>query len=277
MAKIPFSTEKTSTEYLCVNSCGIEKLSEVDRGSRRERGRVDYHILYIERGICYIGGDEPRKVGAGSIIFYRPFEAQIYDFKASDNSVSHYIHFTGVGCEELTRKLGIDKITVFEMGKSATYEELSEKMVREYTMKRPMWEEFTAAYLYELLLIISRKLIYRENKIGNSGERIIKEACREIYENLEKELDLESLARKSCLSKSRFSHLFAECVGKSPLSFIISMRIERAKELLETSTLGVREIGEAVGYSDQNYFSRLFKKYTGMSPGAFREEISKSV
>ena len=41
------STERTSEEYLSLNSCGIEKLSERDRGSMRRQGRVDYHILYI--------------------------------------------------------------------------------------------------------------------------------------------------------------------------------------------------------------------------------------
>ncbi len=267
--KINISSEKTSKEYLCVNSCGIEKLNEIDRGSIRPYGRIDYHILYIEQGACYIS-DSMQKIEAGNIIMYRPGEEQIYHFYARDNSISHYIHFTGVGCKALLEKLGIDKIAVFNMGTSRTYEDISLNMVREFAMKRPSYEHFCAAYLYELLALISRKYLLRENKIGKVGEGIIKSACRKMYDNIDKELDLNSLARESMLSKSRFSHLFKECMGKSPSAFLLSMRIERARELLETSELSVREVGEAVGYFDQNYFSRIFKKNVGMSPTVFR-------
>ena len=265
------STERVSDEYLTLNSCGIQRLGIIDRGSRRVNGRLDYHILYIEQGCCHLALDGREvRVGAGGIILFRPREPQIYSFRANDNSVSHYIHFTGSGCAELLGRLGISDLRVFDMGASRGYEEISAKMAREYTMKRPMWESWCAAYLYELLNIIARKYMLRHNKISRSGETRINAACRRIYDNLAEPPDAGALAAECCLSESRFCHLFREVTGKSVKKFILSIKIDRAMELLRETDMPVREIAEAVGYSDQNYFSRMFRREVGVSPSKYR-------
>ncbi len=266
------STERTSNEYLALNSCGIERLSDIDRGSIRKNGRVDYHILYIEKGICRLELDGKKvEVNAGGIVLFRPFEPQCYSFLASDCSVSHYIHFTGTGCSRLLGDLGIGNIKVFDMGTSGTYEEISAKMVREYTMKRKHWESFCVGCLYELLSLIARKYALRHDRISHESESRIGFACRRIYESFPSSPSIPELAAEACLSVSRFSHLFTEVVGKSPNEFIISLRVDRARELLCDTGLSVREVSERVGFTDQNYFSRLFRERVGVSPRRFRQ------
>ena len=269
-----YSTERTSDEYLTLNSCGIQNLDEYDRGSFRPKGRVDYHILYIEKGICHLTLDgEERPVGAGGIVLFRPGEPQIYSFLASEGSISHYIHFTGAGCEALLSELGIDRLRVFDMGASRTYEEISAKMVREFTMKKQHWESFCAAYLHELLNIIARKYGLRHSRINHVSESRIDAACRAIYENLVSPPDARELASACCLSESRFLHIFREATGKSLKEFTISMRIDRAKSMLSATDMSVREIAEVVGYDDQSYFSRIFKQAAGMSPSEYRKSM----
>ena len=265
------STERVSDEYLTLNSCGIQRLGVIDRGSRRVNGRLDYHILYIEQGCCHLTLDGQEVcVGAGGVILFRPREPQIYSFRAADDSVSHYIHFTGSGCAELLGRLNISDLRVFDMGNSRSYEEISAKMAREYTMKRPMWESWCAAYLYELLNIIARKYILRHNNVSRIGETRINAACRRIYDNLAEPPDISELAVECCLSESRFCHLFREVTGKSVKAFVLSMKTDRAMELLRETDMSVREIAEAVGYVDQNYFSRMFRREVGVSPSEYR-------
>ncbi len=268
------SSERLSDEFIAVNSCGIEQLSDIDRGSMRKNGRVDYHILYIERGICYVdlqGQTVP--VGPGGIILYRPGEPQCYNFLAADGSVSHYIHFTGVGCAQLLKSLGIDTIQIFNMGTSGTYEEISAKMVREYTMKKQYWESFTVGYLYELLTIIARKFALRHNRISHENESLIASACRQIYENLASPPSISELSAGCCLSVSRFSHLFTEVMKKSPNEYITGLRMDRACELLEASDLPIQEIADIVGFADRNFFSRQFRNRFGCSPREFRKKL----
>ncbi len=266
------STERVSSEHLAINSCGIEYLSAIDRGSLRKNGRVDYHILYIAHGVCYLQTENGQtQVGAGGVVLFRPGEMQCYNFLAADQSVSYYIHFTGTGCEQLLDKLGLRALRVFDMGISETYEEIAAKMVREYTMKRPHWESFAAGCLYEMLALIARQYALRHDKVSVESESRISAACRKLYENLASPPSIAQLAAESCLSVSRFSHLFSEVVGKSPNEFLLCLRMERACELLESSSLPIREIAQSVGCADQNYFSRLFKERIGCSPSQYRK------
>ena len=99
----------------------------------------------------------------------------------------------------------------------------------------------------------------------------INAVCRKIYDNMKKPPSVEELAADCCVSQSRFVHLFKEVTGKSVTDFVTSIRVERAKELLVSTDLPVREISEMVGYDDQNYFSRRFLKAVGISPRDYRK------
>ena len=143
-------------------------------------------------------------------------------------------------------------------------------MAREYAIRSRFWENACAAYLYELLSIIGRKYALRGTGVSHSGESRINAICRRLYADSVHPPASSELAAECCLSESRFTHLFKEVTGKSLTEFIMSLRIERARELLSGTEMSVREIGETVGYGDQNYFSRCFKTVVGCSPREYR-------
>ncbi|WP_025474424.1 arabinose operon transcriptional regulator AraC, partial [Yersinia pestis] len=99
--------------------------------------------------------------------------------------------------------------------------------------------------------------------------RII-EACQFITGNLAGELRIDEVARHVCLSPSRLAHLFREQVGINILRWREDQRVIRAKLLLQTTQEPIATIGRVVGYDDQLYFSRVFRKRVGVSPSDFR-------
>ena len=275
--KIIISSEKTSDEFLEINACGIELISQKDRGSNRPNGRNDYHILYIEKGICHLRLDGKwNEIQAGSIVLFRPFEPQEYFFKKEDNSVSHYVHFTGTGCKHLLEKLGIYDLTVFSMGQSSSYVSISEQLVCEFTMRKPMYKDWCASSLYQLLSLIGRKFVLRQSKIDTKSESRITAACKLIYENINTPPSVFELASHCCLSSSRFIHLFKEVTGMSFTGYIAFIRVEKAKEMLAFTDLSICDISLALGYEDQNYFSRYFRKVEGCSPSEYRRSEKQS-
>ena len=86
------------------------------------------------------------------------------------------------------------------------------------------------------------------------------------------DVTVKELAASCHLSESRFSHLFKEIMGKSPMSYLLDLRLNKAKELLEDTELSVLAISEALGFSNQFYFSRQFKKHTTLSPTEYRRK-----
>ena len=92
---------------------------------------------------------------------------------------------------------------------------------------------------------------------------------------LGKEKLRHSLGRpsRSDFVQSYFSRTFKKECGDSVISYITNLRINKAKELLATSNLKTFEISETVGIHDPAYFSVIFKKNTGMSPKAYRDQF----
>ncbi|MEM1447770.1 MAG: AraC family transcriptional regulator [Planctomycetota bacterium] len=84
------------------------------------------------------------------------------------------------------------------------------------------------------------------------------------------EVSVDDLARLVSLSKDHFARLFREAVGETPHQFVLSYRVERAKELLVDEGVGLAQVAIRCGFSDQSHFSRVFKRKTGTTPSAFR-------
>ncbi|MDP4133743.1 MAG: AraC family transcriptional regulator [Bacillota bacterium] len=268
------SSEKVSDEYLELNSCDSEFLNDRDYHCLREHGRADYHILYIKQGYCYVKLDgQLKKAGEGSIVLFRPGQVQEYSFYAKDNSVSFYIHFSGKDCESILERLNFGNDSILYIGRNKLYEETFLRMTREYHLKQYMYNFFCSSMLLELLCIISRSLESRRNNVTFQNEQRINEACRIIYENYNKNISVNNLAAMSFLSVSRFSHLFEKITGFPPITFMANIRIEKAREMLLLSDMTISEIALTTGYSNQNYFCRIFKKKIGYSPTEYRRTV----
>ena len=77
------------------------------------------------------------------------------------------------------------------------------------------------------------------------------------------------------MSVSRYSHIFTQKMNISPHRYIIELRIAQAKFLLFTTNVKIYDIAKSIGYDDPFYFSKAFKKMTGLSPSDFREKNKK--
>ncbi len=265
------STESLSSEYLAVNSCGCQKLYDVDAGSYRPKGRIDYHILYIHEGCCYVNLNGKRIAAPeGSIVLFLPFQKQDYKFYKDDKSTSYYIHFTGTACEQLIKELELDHHNIFNIGKSITLQKLFNALIEEFHQKQKYNKYQLQGLLLEILSLIARKnsVMLYSDPVTNKK---FKEICKLMYSNIEKNYSINYYAKMCNLSESRFTHKFTEIIGASPKQYLIMHRIEAAKELLINSDMSVLQISEAVGILNQNYFSRIFKKHTKLSPSEYRK------
>jgi len=100
----------------------------------------------------------------------------------------------------------------------------------------------------------------------------IAQVTAHIEAHVHEELSVEGLARVAGLSASRLAHLFRDRTGLTPMQFLETRRIEKAKHLLLTTDLPVQQIGQSIGFPNAQHFSVRFRKMTGQSPRAFRRK-----
>ena len=101
-------------------------------------------------------------------------------------------------------------------------------------------------------------------------QRIVQEAQAFLEENLDRDLDLRSIAAQARLSPYYFTRVFTATVGTPPYRYLIALRIARAKELLSGTELTVTQICSRVGFQSLPHFTTTFRRHTGSTPTDYR-------
>ena len=130
------------------------------------------------------------------------------------------------------------------------------------------YEQLREWYLHKLGKVCGLIRDQREQQSGN----VILRAKNYITEHFDTDISLDDVSREVNISPYYFSKLFKEESGENFIEYLTRIRIDAAKEMLQEGDLSIREISQRAGYSDPNYFSRTFKKQTGMTPREYREK-----
>lgn len=115
-------------------------------------------------------------------------------------------------------------------------------------------------------IVVSYLKEKRDVKVNRAILRV-QEFIRNNYHN---DLTLKMASDFVGLSESHLSNIFTKKTGQTFTDYLTSVRIEKAKELLETTNLKVYEVGVSIGYANVEHFSRVFKKFTGLSPNNYK-------
>ena len=132
----------------------------------------------------------------------------------------------------------------------------------------------------ELFVLLSRvlKLEWEQNTKNRNLKlfEILNTAKEYIDVNYAKDLSLSNVAKYIYLSDSYFAHSFKSKFGISPKSYILKVRIEAAKELLENTDVKVSDVAISVGFSSQQRFNDIFRKYEKLTPLKYRQACKKA-
>ena len=106
---------------------------------------------------------------------------------------------------------------------------------------------------------------------------LVKQALEYIEENVGKDISLNEISERLNISSYYFSKLFKEETNEGFVEYLTKRRVELAKEMMKDPSKSIKEIGSECGYSDPNYFSRIFKKSTGMTPTEYKERVGSGL
>lgn len=129
-----------------------------------------------------------------------------------------------------------------------------------------MLKNFVRKTLMEYLSAVVSAKEHKENPI-------IKKICDYIVQNLSEDISLEQMADYVNVSSFYLSKLFKEEKGLTFVNYLNDTRLEKSRDLLKSPELSIKEVTAAVGYNDQNYFSRIFRNKYGITPTEYRSQL----
>jgi transcriptional regulator GlxA family with amidase domain len=104
------------------------------------------------------------------------------------------------------------------------------------------------------------------------GDAAVADAQAWLDRNFAVATPVDEMVRRSCVAERSFKRRFTQATGISPLDYVQRLRVEYAKRRLEQSDAPIDEVSWAVGYEDPAFFRRLFRRVTGVAPGAYRRK-----
>ena len=111
-----------------------------------------------------------------------------------------------------------------------------------------------------------------QQMVSHQDDRI---AAVQLYlrKHLAEPLDLQQLAQRFAMSGRTLIRRFKSATGDTPMAWLQKLRIDKAKNLLETTLLPLEQLTQQVGYEDVSSFRKLFQQYTQMTPKAYRDHF----
>lgn len=161
---------------------------------------------------------------------------------------------------------------------SAQFLSILEGMIDEYERGKTSYSTLIRLRLIELLIILSR--IYNESKLtikhsdASESKVLVQRICGYLARNYNQKISIPDICKLFNISSRHLSRIFKLETGQTIIEMVHHLRIEKAKTLLLMGDTKIIEIALTVGYDDQAFFSRLFSRIVGCSPGKYKENES---
>lgn len=264
---------KTIPLYAMISGCGYQReTSHSYRWHGMNRGRQELAIWqYTISGsgmIIHNGKLIPVTTGC-AMMLHLPHNHCYYLPDDSDHWEFIYINFNGRELLRLWSEINqtIGPLAQFKP-KSKTVRLATEiiKAVADNTINSPLQASSLA---YQMVMNITEELLPQKGSKGYTPKAIVK-AIDYCLDHLHEQLTIEDVAKVSGYSRYHFSRIFKESQGISPANFIRDLRLQRAIRLLQGEMISVKEIADRCGFTNDNYFCKIFRQTFGTSPNAYR-------
>ncbi len=279
--------EADSGKNLFISSVGFEEIPSNSRYPtlnhsaeyyfNPEKGRIlkEYQLVYIIDGEGVLetrsGGLFSIKRGMMFVLFPGEWHTYYPNYKTGWNQ--YWIGFNGPDIESwMTGEYCSKEKPVFKVGINEEIVSLFRKAIEVANEEQTLYQRVLGGlvnYLVGLMCSIDKNISVKNDDFSSK----IEYACVLMRELIDQPVSMQEIAKKSGMGYSLFRKLFKERVQSAPAQYFQNLKIQKAIELLTTTTIPVKEVAYRLNFETPAYFSAQFKKQTGKSPTEYRDEV----
>ncbi len=286
-SKYLIANERDALWGLTVSTVGYEEIAPGDEYPTRghadgyyfdlKKGRIlnEYQLLYLTEGegTFESTNQRPTRIKEGDLFLLFPGEWHTYHPLETKGWKSYWIGFKGRNVDDRVRAGFLSPTKpIYHVGFSSEIVHLYDEAFAKAKEEAAYAQQTLAGIVNHLVgLMYSLERNIKLNKQHDYAD-VINKARLRIREALESNLTIQQIAMDLGIGYSNFRKLFKEYTGFAPAMYQQELRLQRAKELLSTTTLSIKEIAYRLNFDSPDYFSSKFKIKTGRKPSEFREE-----
>lgn len=238
------------------------------------KGRIlnGYYLVFIShgQGIFESALTAPHHLSEGTCFFLFPNIWHRYKPDIETGWEEYWVGFKGSYPDNLMNKNFFNPKNPFvHVGLNEHLLVLFQRLLETVKNANLGYHQVITGITLEILGLVNTISIHK-NQSEDPDIQLIYKAMFLLRESLEKPIDMQKLTRELPMGYSKFRKLFKGTTGQSPHQYQLTLKINKAKELLQTTRLNINEISYQTGFESEFYFSRFFKKKTGLSPTHYR-------
>lgn len=235
------------------------------------------HYVHSGKGI-FKAGDTTYHLSKGDgflvcpdvIVSYRPAPGEQWNYS--------WVAFNGLNAENYLKRANLTAASpIFKCSDEDRINNCFNEIFESTTSEKSMDLRSLSAFYNLLSIIIDEAAEYRDKGPGKPKEAYIKQAIEFIDTNYSRKISVEEIAEYIGINRKYLCQIFSDIINVSPQNYLINFRLQKACDLLAGSNLAINEISNSVGYGDPYLFSKVFKKYKGVSPKLFRTSSQETV
>lgn len=171
-----------------------------------------------------------------------------------------------------------NKIVVFEEGHPVhdTLSQYMQESYDEYISKDVCYKLPIRANIYLMMTSLLRYYCGSKNELDRMiyhNVMRLRPIITYIAEHYKEKIYIETMSEMITVSPDYFTKMFKDSIGRTPIDYINGLRINRAMQMLATTDISVNDISDELGFSNSNYFHKIFKQYMDTSPAAYRKMV----
>ena len=245
--KQSFKQNYTNNIELSIFNCGLERCAPGQTWGPGIRDHYLIHLVVSGKGTFEVGG-KTFEVVPGDLFFARP--SQLIRYSADEQQPWEYswVGFNGACAHKLAAQLPFTDTA---------------------PVHHTQDEAAMVGYLYLFISALMKETSETRPHNASSSNQYVLNAIKYIQFNYSHDISIDDVAKSVGVSRSHLYRVFMLNVGKSPIDYLTEYRINEACKLLRAGNLSIAEVAISVGFFDQFYFSRVFKRAKGMPPSKY--------
>jgi AraC-like DNA-binding protein len=239
-----------------------------------DKGRIldGYYIVFITKGEGLLESAKTKayNIQAGTCFLLFPGVWHRYKPHPQHGWEEYWVGFNGTYPDELMKKGIFTADNPFiDVGHNEDLLQLFHTLIKTVSAAEIGYRQIVSGITLQILGLVNAVSKFKTPDTGNQS-KLISKAKFLLQESIENPVNLEEMVKELPMGYSRFRKIFKEMTGQSPNQYHLNLRLDRARDLLTSTTLTINEIAYQTGFDSIFYFSRLFKKKNGLPPKEYR-------
>lgn len=262
--------------FFHIHYCNYRDSNEPRRVSRKITRTLQHHALvFFTRGKGSIIIEKKRyEIKEGMLFYLCPDVLHSIELDTEEPICCVTVHFSYASVSFNENKWDItNEVELLplhfaqELKDYYQIDTIFKKLVNSWNAKLPGYEFMTKTLLQQLLIAIYQN-IKKQNRNYSTSLKVEK-IIEYMHQNINSKITLTELSEMVQLSPTYLSRTFKDTTGYSVIEFFNKIKIDKAKELIIEGNKKIKEVAQTLGFADEFYFSRIFKKIEGISPSEF--------